>query len=47
MFGNLLCNSAWEPDLFGSGVLTQGKAERPDMSRLGAGYVQENSLELG
>jgi hypothetical protein len=42
-----LWKSTFKPDMSGSGDLTQVKAERPDMSRLGAGQVRETSLEPG
>jgi hypothetical protein len=45
MSGQALWNPAWEPDKSGSGDLNRVKAERPNMSGLGAGHVQENSLE--
>jgi hypothetical protein len=42
-----LWKPALEPDMFGSGDLTWVKAKMPDMSGLGAGHVQETSLEPG
>jgi hypothetical protein len=42
-----LWNTTWEPDMSGSRALTQDKIERPDMSGLGAGHVQETSLKPG
>jgi hypothetical protein len=47
MSGNPFWNPAWEPGMFSSGDLARGKAERPDMSRLGARHVRETSLEPG
>jgi hypothetical protein len=44
MFGLGLWNPAKKPDKAG---VTRDKAERPDMSRLGAGHVQVRSLEPG
>jgi hypothetical protein len=45
MSGQALWNPAWEPDKSGSRDLNRVKAERSNMSGLGAGHVQENSLE--
>jgi hypothetical protein len=40
-------NPAWGPDMSSPWDLTRDKAERSDMSRLGAEHVRDNSLEIG
>jgi hypothetical protein len=47
MSSNHLWNPTLESDKFDSGDLTRDRAERPDMCRLGAGHIQESSLEPG
>jgi hypothetical protein len=43
----VLWKPVWEPNKFSSEDLTRDKAETPDMSELGVGHGQENSLEPG
>jgi hypothetical protein len=45
MSSNSLWNPALGPDMSGPRDLTQDKAEGSDMSELGVGHVQDNSLE--
>jgi hypothetical protein len=45
MSGNHLWNPTMELDKSGPGDLTRDRAERPDMSGLGAGHIREMSLE--
>jgi hypothetical protein len=47
MSGTHLWNPAWGPDMSSPWDLTRDKAERSDISRLGAEHVRDNSLEIG
>jgi hypothetical protein len=47
MSGNRLWNPAERPDMSGLELWNPDKAEKPDISGLGVGYVRVRSLEPG